>query len=348
MKIGLIASSRPNRERSLQSKDLYRYLRPDKTLVKGDDMDFSLRYFRNKSKIKSEFTKEDIDWLTEDMDIVIAIDDDYCGGLLYKVAKRKGVKSVLMYNFDQLEQAINPELALPDMFLACSKWHFDDVKKAFGNIARVEYIPFPVSRDIPFTRRKKARNFVHITGDDFLDDENGTEIFIQALFSVQEDINIRIFAQRDLVGQVLPSEDGETLAHSLQISRKPLNDLEFLFKNMDVLVLPRRFGGLSMIANMAMSVGVIPMMPNVEPQNDYLNPLMLTPIRGIHMAQRKTAFEKFDVDPITVAMHMDHLSKTSHAVIGELSDYCDVFATAISWQNLLPRYMRMFESLLKK
>lgn len=346
----------------VQTIEFFENMRPEKTVLIDFGEVNGRPQFPDKYKAvggqeikinKGWLTQESIDWILKDIDVIFTCEIDYTEGRyeLFRQARERGVKTVLQYNFEFLDYLQNPTLPLPDLLLSPRIWHFEEVRDAFSDLCQVEYLPVPVNRNkINFNLKKKARHFIHVAGSGYFEDRNGTDILLQSLFYIQsENIKVTIYAQNpaSLVGKVLPADENGKIVDWLEIKQLDVANYEDLYKEGDVSVLPRRYGGLSLQLNEAMAAGMIPLMPNVEPQRQFLHSMSLTPICGKKIIQTKAFIECYDIDPRTLAMQIDNLAQSNKAVVEEVSTYSDMYANVISWENMLPKYTRLFESLLK-
>jgi hypothetical protein len=251
-----------------------------------------------------------------------------------------------MYEF--LDYFEHPEYPLPDVLLAPSTWHLEKVKEKFGKDCLVDYIPVPVNREVIARRKiKKARTFVHIAGYDLYEDRNGTKIFLEALQYITTKAKIKIYTQHDLgdPGGLIPSN---IYPKHIEVINRNVTNYWDLYKTGDVMVMPRRYGGLCLPLNEAMAAGMIPIMPNIDPQVQFLHNQTLTPVRGRKPLPAKApGIFAYDIDPQSLAYHIDLLFVGDHGKIESLSDYSDSYAQVISWDSLKDFYLALFENILK-
>jgi len=114
----------------------------------------------------------------------------------------------------------------------------------------------------------------------------------------------------------------------------------------DVLMLPRRFGGLSLQLHEALSSGMIPICTDIEPQNNFLRSESLIPTCGSKKIQtRGSEIDCYDVAPAVLANRIDELANLSKERIIELNESSDSIADSISWDRLKPVYLNTLENL---
>jgi len=279
------------------------------------------------------------------LDVVVCTETPYNDDF-FNIAREMGVKSVLTFNYEFLDYYEKPDLPFPDVMLAHSSWHFRQVSKDFGDKCKVEYLPVPVNRDVIKRRQiKRAKTFVHVAGQTLHEDRNGTEIFLKALGHIRTDLKVKIYTQHDLFkpGSIL---DLGIDPKNLEVINQDLDNYWDLYKTGDVLVMPRRYGGLCLPLNECMAAGMVPMMPNIDPQTEFLHDRMLTPVaKRSPIVARAPQIFAYDVLPETLAYHMDLLHTSNHGAVEALSNYADAYAEVISWSALKPVYDDFLEKL---
>lgn len=260
------------------------------------------------------------------LDILFCLETPYNADT-FRIAREMGVKTVLRVNFEWLERFKDN----PDLFLAPSLWRFSAYPEPKA------YLPFPIATDrLPFTLRKKAKIFVHIAGNCKAGyDRNGTEAFLKAIPLVKNpNIQFLIKSQVPIAG--------------LKDTRVKVivNDVENYWENWeeegDVLVLPRRYAGQSLPLNEAMSRGLAIMATDMSPQNEFLPKKLLIPIRGTKVIGIRQAVEVAEVDPRDIAKKIDEIAETD---ISEYSKISGHIAQQWSWDNLKPKYLKIFNQL---
>lgn len=276
------------------------------------------------------------------LDIVVCAETPYNNDL-FRIAREMDVKSILTFNYEFLDYYDQPDLPMPDVLLAHSPWHFQKVLKDFKDKCEVVYLPVPVNRDVIARRKiKHAKTFVHIAGQSLYQDRNGTKIFLEALKYIRTDLKVKIYTQHPLTLEDMT----EAVKYKAEVIPVDIDNYWDLYTKGDVLVMPRRYGGLCLPLNECMAAGMIPIMPAVEPQMEFLHDKMLTPVvRRTAIAARSPEIYAYDVDPQTLAYHMDLLHELNHGAIEDLSDYSDAYAQVIAWETLKPVYMDFLEKI---
>lgn len=332
-----------------QTWEMFRHLKPAKVLImdislhnghtnhfERYDNDWGCEITIHKSKPCQELlTDEAIDLWIENLDLVVTTEIPYNYNLFSK-CRGKGIKSILIPNFEFLDYTNRPTLPKPDLFLVPSMWHFEDMKALHPN---TKYVPVPVNRDLlPFRKINQAKTFIHVAGVELYEDRNGTGIVLEAIKHVKSDVKFIIYSQHKLDPELSTRENIEI--------RYNIDNYFNIYKEGDVLLLPRRFGGLTLQLNEAMSCGMIPIMPNISPQNEFLHPASLISTCGSKKIMTRGAELKcYDVSPKVLASRIDQLAQLRPDETEKLNEYSNQYAESISWEKLKSVYLTIFEEV---
>jgi glycosyltransferase involved in cell wall biosynthesis len=349
MRIGLIAYASPS-GLGIQTYEYYRHLNPAKTLLV--DLSPLNHYPVDYTKYTDDQIGEiqvcrgipqayDVNEFCKDLDVIFMAETPLNYYLINK-ARQEGIKTIIHYNYEFLDYLQNPNLPKPDMLLAPTKWHYTEMihnAKDWG--VRLEYLPVPVNRDVlPFKQRKQIKRFLHIAGHATSEDRNGTEILHQAIKLVRNpNVEFVIRAQRKVTG--LPSD------RRVKIIVEDVADYQDLYNNEDCLVFPRRYGGLCLPLNEAMSQGMIPLMTNVDPQNLFLPSWCLIPGRLSRILMTRTAIGVYDATPEELAQRIEALATLPESEVKELSNNIGKLGVEIGWNSLTHNYERLFDDVLR-
>lgn len=348
MRLGLIARA-DNTGLGNQTKMYFDWLRPHKTLVvdfteinrqMGKKTGFYPERFPGARITNGYPTNEDLDWLLDDMDTVLTAETPYNHDL-FDMARDKGVRSVLHYNFEFLGN-LQDKIPFPDVLLAPSLWRADEVKKlAEENGIEWGYLPLGVNRaELPFRLRKEAKVFTHIAGIPAHNDRNGTLIFLKALEYLTEPITVKIYSQVPLP-QFNPAPQV-----TVELVEQDIEDYRDLYSG-DVLVFPRKYAGQSLLLNEALSSGMAVLMTNCAPQDGFLHEDSLLPCEMGDTIRAKTIIDTYECDPIEVAKAMDGLARNPK-LVEELSLHSDKISQPIDWKYLTNFYTKILEPAVVK
>lgn len=276
--------------------------------------------------------RELIEWFLADLDIIYTVETPYYYWL-FADAERRGIKTVLHYNYEYLDYCASPQLPRPTEFWSpCSDWgiHTDRLRSADIN----PYVmPVPIQPPDPGVVREGAVNFYHCAGNYMPEDRNGTELVLEAWRHVKSDARLRItsfFKPKDHVERVLWTQaSANRWVH---------------FRTSDVLLFPRRFGGLCMPLLEAMACGMVPVMSDCPPNRGVLrgDERFLVPAYRDSTLWVKNPVDTYGVDPFDLARHIDWLVEHPQEV-QEASQRALEIAQERSWDVWREKYRHALE-----
>jgi len=321
IKIGLIARDN-NRGLGVQSWEFYKHIKPEKTLVLEIDgeQNYPQRY-PDARFCESRISQEDIDWLLDGIDLVLTFEDMYNWDIIPQ-ARKKGVKTVIQLNYEWLR----PSSGIPDLYLAPSIWNYEKIPEP------KKYLPCPVNRELlPFQLRKRAKVFFHNAGDGRAAyGRDGTDIVLKAIPLVKSNVKFIINAQYGL----------ERIRDNRVEWR--IKDYENYWEGIegDVYLYPRRYGGLSLKLNEAMSKGLVPIMIDCPPVNTFLPKELLIKPRKLLEIFIQQWVKWYDISPQDLAQRIDKIANKDITEYSQLSNH---IAENWSWEKLLPKYLKTFQ-----
>jgi glycosyltransferase involved in cell wall biosynthesis len=308
MRLGIIARC-DNTGLGNQTKELVDMLNPDKILL----IDSS---FFNNNKQHPEWydkynviktlrgmprTKEVLSFL-ENIDVVISCETFYHIDLI-SLARQKGIKTILQYNYELFGNMSNPEWLLPDVLLAPSPWNIEIVKERFGSKTKIVHLPPPTNTSLFDSVRKnnlsKTHNrILHVTGKKAAKDRNGTDTVIEMLKYSKADYELVITTQNPLEFNVKDKR--------LNIVKSNVQDRSDLYNGFDAMVLPRRYAGLCLPMNEALISGIPVFMTNISPNNEILPQEWLVDSTKISKFNTKTMVNIYEAYPDKLAKLIDN------------------------------------------
>lgn len=188
----------------------------------------------------------------------------------------------------------------------------------------------PVARDrLPFRERDEVVHLYHPTGSAF-HDRNGTNIFLNALPFLESKVQVTIRAER-------PISVPRCSADVDVVDKATVHYWEQYNPTIDLMVLPRRFGGLSMPLQECASLGVPSLMLQSDPYACYgfVHAIPTTgatfwPMKG----NPRDGIPVHDADPRVLAQAIDWLVQhpdRQHAA----SHAADAWAETRAWHGPL-------------
>lgn len=356
MKLAILAYS-SNTGLGYQTRDLAKNLNAQKILIvdishlNNMPVDHS---WAPDARITQWPTPEDCEWLTDDIDILFLCETplDY---RLIETAHRKNVKIVTAANYEFLDYIRQPETPPPSLFAMPTRWNIENVEQL--DIAPVEHWPVPVDRSrFRFYLRKQTKIFVHIIGRPAVHDRNGTIAFLQAAQTLGDRYRYKIFLQppADPRAQQFfqPIQERLEQLDGLLDIETDCPDPENMYRSGDVLVLPRKYGGLCLPAQEALSTGMPTIMTDISPNGDLLPKEWLCDATYKHKFHdhQHTRYAHVNVDVyepdinslVTTMKQFDDPSYTQSASI-----IADTIADTLSWEKQKPLYTEKLEALCK-
>ena len=191
-------------------------------------------------------------WL-HDLDVVVSCETFYDWRVV-KWARELSVKTILYVMPELLKHELGNELPMPDRFWYPSSWRMNECPA--GTLLPVPcdarpFVPLP-DDDV---------KFIHVAGKKALGDRNGTDIMFEALRRTRKPIDFTTYMQT-----------GEHVTNRLPAWHRASQGVEdkwSMYESAHVIVLPRRFGGLSLPVVEALSCGLAVVMTDTSPNNDW-------------------------------------------------------------------------------
>lgn len=348
--IGLIARA-DNTGLGVQSWEFCRHMAPDRTLIIDVGHLADDREHCNKTSHLDRYPDDAIVWpgwqppthvlaaFLEGLTAVYVAETPY-NYALFSLAASMGVRVVLHYNWEFLEHVARPSLPAPAVFAAPSTWHYDDLARDNKIL-----LPVPVATD-RFTPRRHgavAREFVHLVGRPAIHDRNGTTDVLAALRLIESDVTVTLKCQEPghlerLVSEHYPRH-GRPRNVDIVVDSRPVRDYWHNYDHGDVLVLPRRFGGLCLPVQEAMAAGMPTIMGDQSPNDDVLPGEWLIPAHRSGRFLSRSLIDLYRVDPVDLAARIDQFASDPRFYADALTDVA-ALATARSWATLRPEYDR--------
>lgn len=352
MRLGLIARA-DSRGLGIQCKAFHDNMHPAKTMVidcpSAKPLPLRRDWYPDATWINGLPTRGDFrEWL-QDLDVVYTAETAY-GPHLWSEADRAGVKTVLHANYEFLNRDDRPTLwAMPSM------WHYDDVP--FRNKT---FLPVPVETD-RFTEQRgsaakeppgsampsrTAVRFLHVVGRPAHLDRNGTADLLDALEYVESDVTVTIKCQQGgYVSSLRPTLQTRKNV-TLIIDPGDVDNYWDLYTGHDVLIMPRRFGGLCLPVNEALAAGMPVVMPDISPNNTWIPSEWLVPAhKAGSFTVKRNLIDYYNTDVKALAEKIDLFAQNPgfHRASSETASR---MATDLSWTALKPLYLKTFEELV--
>lgn len=194
-------------------------------------------------------------------------------------------------------------------------------------------LPMPVARDrLPFTQRKSVEHLFHVAGAAMLD-RNGTALLCEALPWVTADVRLTIRTERPVN---VPRCNVE-----VEVLTDPVQDYWRVYPDdADLLVMPRRYGGLNLVLQEAASLGIPALTLQTDP---YATEAFCSAIPATNARPERMKGGQIPVnaaDPRALAAAIDWIVRhpEEHAAA---SLAADAWAADHSWETLGPRWRQV-------
>jgi len=307
MRLGIIARS-DNTGLGNQTRELVNMLNPDKILLinssffnqnrqhpewyAGYDCITTDRGFPRQGEIKG---------FLRNLDVVISCETFYSQQFI-DMARLAGIKTILQYNYEFLGNLQHPDWSLPDVLLAPSTWHIDDISRLYGDRCEVIHLPPPTDaelfKDVRNINAQDHKRILHVAGKAAVKDRNGTETVIKMLEYSREDYKLVIKTQTPLE---IKSTDERIIIETDNVANK-----QDLYSGYDAMVLPRRYAGLCLPMNEALMSGLPVFMPRVSPNTTVLPDEWTLEAELIDKFKAKATVNVWSVRPKSLAELIDN------------------------------------------
>jgi hypothetical protein len=227
----------------------------------------------------------------------------------------------------------NPEFLSPTDAKAAVTWWVATPWRIKHLPARTRVVPMPAA-DPPFTHQPGDRvRFLHTAGWPAVADRNGTGVFAEAARMTTVGAEFVIRGQHPSVAACQ--------RRGMRVEQRCVADYWDNYRDADVLVLPRRFGGLCLPAIEAMAVGLPVVMSDCSPNEVWPGPRVPATTTAT-VATRSGSISLHDTDPHVLAATMDDLAANPE-LVDKLRAEATEWAAANSWDALKPLWLEALE-----
>lgn len=262
------------------------------------------------------------------VDVVYMVETPY-DFALFRWAREEGTATVL-HAMPEFWRWDDGTFDRPDVWWLPTRWRADLLP------AECRLVPVPCpSRPIGHLALDVGSpvRFVHTAGHRALGDRNGTTLLYQAIRSIRGPVSIRVETQDPRLPTLrrIPGVN-------LDVHLGGRQDRWAVYDDADVLVLPRRYGGLCLPVLEAMAAGLAIVMPDVEPQRSEwpVFTIPCEPARPIEMAAGM--IHPVAVDPVFLAATITGLGK-DREIVQSYREASLRWARLNDWAVLGPLYL---------
>jgi glycosyltransferase involved in cell wall biosynthesis len=346
MKLGMIVRQ-DNTGLGIQSWEAYRHLSPDRVMVVDMSQYKLLKQYPGRfgepfMRVRAMPSLEQVQAFLKGLDAVFTCETPYSYYLLKRAHERR-IRTIIQPNYEFAPWIQRNSVPRPDVFAVPSTWHYDD----FPGLKMLLPVPIAVDR-FQIQPSLQARKFLHIAGLPAAHDRNGTVLLIKALAHVQSQIRLEIFTQaRNYVEPILTAYSVPRNVQVVVNRMQPDNYWE-MYCGQDVLLMPRRYGGLSLPVNEAVGAGIPVIMPAVVPNCDWLPKDWLVPATDMFtfkLGRWGNPVEVADVDPVEYAARIDRLA-SDPVFYRRCLDQAVILRERYSWQSLRELYLQTITNMI--
>lgn len=331
MRVGLVARA-DNRGLGIMTRDFYRHMRPERVLVirepgaEAHGFDPHPDWYPGAQVVTFKapnLPEDDVRWWLAGLDVVYGAETWY-DERFPRWAAEAGCATVL----HAMPEFYRPEMASTAVW-APTTWRLDLLPA--DRLTTVLPVPVePFARARAGTHELSRLRVVHVVGRRAARDRNGTNILSAALPRMR-DCDVRIWCQ----DRRLPSiRSGRSV--NLDVRLGGVEDRWAMYDDADVLVLPRRYGGLCLPAQEALASGLGLVMTDCSPNRDW--PILPIPAkRAGDVATPGGPIDLWNADAPALALALNRLSDRPEMLVA-MKAAAAGWAEANSWDRLAPLY----------
>lgn len=321
------------------TREVHRHLQPARTLIvdvpdakRGDCVpDEYLHGETYTTEFRGAFAEDAIDWATAAGIDTLWSAETFYDERLVRRAHQAGIRTVVYAMPELAPWYVDDRAIMPRLVTTPTWWRIDQMPNA-------QVVPFPVARDrLPYARQTGTGtlHLFHPVGTPFYD-RNGTQILLDALPFITGDVQLTIHTPRpidvpkcNILVTVVQADSGVDGGIGLP------DYWDGYPPDIDLLVMPRRYGGLSLPVQECASLGVPALMLQTDPYavEPFVTSIPSTGSRPEMMkGAPRTGVPVHSADPRVLANAIDYLARVG---VQAEAKAADAWATAHDWAGPL-------------
>lgn len=259
------------------------------------------------------------DWL-DGLDVLYSAETFY-DWRIPEWAALSGVRTILHV----MPEFYRAEVPQPDEIWLPTQWRSDLVPHA-------RIVPVPIALDhFPIIGSADVRlRVLHVAGRRAANDRNGTNLVLAAVNRLDGGVDVTVTSQDNM---------RQPARRGLVVRAQNEPNYWSLYRDFDVLLMPRRFGGLCLPAQEAAGAGLALAMTDVSPQSSW----PIVPIRAATHSKMRTPggdVHLANASAMGVAEAVNRLAR-DRDLLGTMRSRARGWAHDRSWSTLLPEYRRL-------
>lgn len=266
------------------------------------------------------------DKVLENTDILISCEIDYSAGYsLTEYAQSKGIKVIIVANYEFADWLQNPNLPVPDVVANHSLWNNKHLESHLKREVPVLPTPIDMGRydEIYEENLKRSHRFLHVAGRKTHEDRNGTKDLLKAIKLIPEEIDFEL---------VIKTQTAEVECDDPRVSidTSEPEDERNLYRGFDAMILPRRYGGGCLPRDEALASGLPVIMTDIDPNNKTLPRYWLCDADKVTSFMARTNIDVYSADPTGLAGRIAQFAAMSDTFMKGNKE----IARNIAWGNL--------------
>lgn len=286
--------------------------------------------------VQRPFDGPDVEAFVESIDVLLQFETPFDWSFI-PFCQARGVKVIVVPMHEWWPKTPH---AMPDAFICVSALD----QQYFPHSP---FLEVPVPPDIVWTRRTKARRWLHSAGNLGWHGHKGTEEILRAWQLVKSDATLTVRAQDSaalskVLQRVGPLPQSVTFESDEGRERSDIYGPEH-----DCFIFAEKYNGLSLPLREAWASGILTMTSDRFPMNTWLPKEPLIPVSGYFENSVSGAYLPYEqavIDPVTIAAHVDAWHDRG---IMEFSEAGREWAERTSWANWRQRWLDEIAKVLK-
>lgn len=257
----------------------------------------------NRTHIRGWIGRDQLDEVLSGIDTLVSCEIDYSiGYTLTARAKQRGVKTIIVANFEFSDWLQRPLLPRPDTIALHSEWRICDFAERMGFVPMVLRTPIDMSRyeDVFSDNKKRSYRFLHVAGRKTHDDRNGTQDLIKAVSLIPDSVDFELVIKTQ-TAEVVYANSTNTIDSRIKIDSSQPVDERDLYRGFDAMVLPRRYAGASLPMNEALASGLPVIMTHIDPNDLILPHWWLVDAERVGSFDARTTIDVYSADEESLA-----------------------------------------------
>lgn len=273
------------------------------------------------------------------LDLILSLETFYSWKLV-DWARDRGIQTALWAMPEYFRHVRKDNvLAMPTAVWNSSSWRQGTMPEG----TRVVPVPVPLDRwplDTLDLDVQSPPRWLHVAGARAASDRNGTRVVLEALQYLRREHHVTMRAHDEAI--YAPSVGAKV---RLEVHCTGLPNYWDLYRDQDAMILPRRYGGLSLPAIESMGAGLALVMPDVSPQSDDWPILPIVAPFLNHIVTGAGEIPICAPDARDLARLMDTCADHPE-ILAEQRRKSRVWAERHSWEKLGPTIMAEMERVV--